>query len=577
MIEELTPLVLMSTMVLVILVSSCLTLALSALLMWRYRHAVAQAMAETAGFGTSTVAGGSAEPFPSGDPEFRSRTIAPRGADLYHRAMRAPWHNAARYAIAGLAFALVLAAAATQVFPSGLGMAGFAIAVWIYAWPIVLALPLIVPGPMRIAAVGMLAYVAVFVLLGLWASMVTNLPEFRFGTVVVPARSTVTPEGMLRLWFAVNGGPTLLTLLCFNRRVRAVAPLVLALVTTAVVGTAATILMLLSPHGVETALAISESIEIHVTWLALATYVVAFGSFGAFGWLLTRGIARAYRSRRLSDQSLLLDALWLLFASTYGMWLVRGGVLWIASAAAAFITYRLVWAATAKFAGRPPDAEVRLTFLRVFSLGRRSDTLLAAIAGHWRHLSSVQLITGPDLAHSTVQPHQFLDFMSGALSRHFVRDRTSLASRLAERDLGPDPDGRFRINNFFCHADAWQAALAALVGERDIVLMDLRSFCAANAGCIHELRFLVRKVPLDRCVLVIDDTTDADFLKRTLQEAASRLPTGSLNDGRLAPQPTLYRLGGGCAPPVHGLIRRLCDAAGLKTQHYQRRSSEQTL
>ena len=111
MIEELTPLVLMSTMVLVILVSSCLTLALSALLMWRYRHAVAQAMAETAGFGTSTVAGGSAEPFPSGDPEFRSRTIAPRGADLYHRAMRAPWHNAARYAIAGLAFALVLAAA----------------------------------------------------------------------------------------------------------------------------------------------------------------------------------------------------------------------------------------------------------------------------------------------------------------------------------------------------------------------------------------------------------------------------------------------------------------------------------
>ena len=47
MIEELTPLVLMSTMVLVILVSSCLTLALSALLMWRYRLAVARAMAET--------------------------------------------------------------------------------------------------------------------------------------------------------------------------------------------------------------------------------------------------------------------------------------------------------------------------------------------------------------------------------------------------------------------------------------------------------------------------------------------------------------------------------------------------
>lgn len=562
MIEELTPQVLMSTMVLVIVVSSCLTLAISMLLLWLYRRAVARAMAETAGFDTPVAATESSERFPSGNPESRIRAVDARAVDLYRRAMRAPWHNAARYAVAGLAFAFVLAAAATQVYPSGLGLPGFATGVWIYSWPIVLALPLIMPGLLRVAAVGVLAYFAVFALLGLWAGTVANLPEFRFGAVFVPARSTVTPEGMLRLWLTVNGGPTLLMLLCFNRRVRAVAPLVLAWVTTALIGTVSAVLVLFSPRGVDAAVGLSESLEIHVIWLVGATYVVSFGLFAAVGWLLAHRIAKAYRRRRLSDQSLLLDALWLLFASTYGMWLVRGGVGWIASAAAAFVVYRLVWAAAAKFAGRTPGAGAGLTFLRVFSLGRRSDALFAAIASYWRHLGNVQLITGPDLVHSTVQPHQFLDFLSGGLSRHFVRDRASLEIRLAECNLAPDPDGRFRINNFFCYADSWQAALPGLVGERNLVLMDLRSFSDANAGCIHELRFLVQEVPLDRCVLVIDETTDAHFLQQTLQEAAVRLPAGSPNDGLLAPAPTLHRLGTG-RKPVHGLMRRLCDASEL--------------
>ncbi len=562
MIEELTPQVLMSTMVLLIVVSPCLSLAISALLMWLYRRAVARAMAETADYETPAAATESSGQFLSGTPESRIQAADARVADLYRRAMRAPWYSAARYAVAGLTFAIVLAAAATQVYPSGLGLPGFAIGVWIYSWPIVLALPLIMSGPLRVAAVGVLAYFAVFALLGLWAGTVANLPEFRFGAVFVPARSTVTPEGMLRLWLAVNGGPTLLMLLCFNRRVRAVAPLVLALVTTALIGTVSAVLMLFSPRGVDAAVGISESLEIHVIWLVGAVYVVSLGLFGAVGWLLARSIAKAYRRGRLSDQSLRLDALWLLFASAYGMWLVRGGVVWIASAATAFVAYRLVWAAAAKFAGRARDAGVGLTFLRVFSLGRRSDALFAAIASYWRHLGNVQLITGPDLAHSTVQPYQFLDFLSGRLSQHFVRDRASLENRLAERDLAPGPDGRFRINNFFCYADSWQAVLPGLVGDRNIVLMDLRSFSAANAGCIHELRFLVQKVPLDRCVLVIDETTDSHFLERTLQEAAARLPAGSLNDGRLALEPALHRLGAG-RKSEHGLMRRLCDAAEL--------------
>jgi phosphate/sulfate permease len=98
MIEELTPQVLMSTMVLVIVVSPCLTLAISALLIWLYRRAVARSMAETAGFDTTAAATESSGQSPSGTSGSKIRAADARVADLYRRAMLAPRYNAAIHA-----------------------------------------------------------------------------------------------------------------------------------------------------------------------------------------------------------------------------------------------------------------------------------------------------------------------------------------------------------------------------------------------------------------------------------------------------------------------------------------------
>ena len=62
----------------------------------------------------------------------------------------------------------------------------------------------------------------------------------------------------------------------------------------------------------------------------------------------------------------------------------------------------------------------------------------------------------PDLITAVVEPHEFLGFVSGQLSRQFVQDEADLERRLAALDRQPDPDGRFRVNEFFCHADTWQ-------------------------------------------------------------------------------------------------------------------------
>ena len=196
------------------------------------------------------------------------------------------------------------------------------------------------------------------------------------------------------------------------------------------------------------------------------------------------------------------------------MWLIFGGLPWAATALIAFTLYKVALMILRWITVYPPKLTRDLTFLRVFSLGRRSDRLLNRVARYWRHIGNVQIITGPDLsARSTVHPHQFLDFLSGKLATHFVRDTVSLEHTVAEWNRFANLDGRFSISNFFCYADSWQRLLPQLLQKDDVVLMDLRSLSADNAGCIHELNYLIDKVPLDRFVLVVDDTTNFSFLE----------------------------------------------------------------
>jgi hypothetical protein len=126
------------------------------------------------------------------------------------------------------------------------------------------------------------------------------------------------------------------------------------------------------------------------------------------------------------------------------------------------------------------------------------------------------MIAGIDLARRTVEPHEFLDFISGKLARRFIDGSATLEQRLRERDTRADRDLRFRVNDFFCYDDTWKMVLSRLVHESDAVLMDLRGFSRRNAGCVFELHELVRLVPLDRVVFVVDRRTDETLLAETL-------------------------------------------------------------
>jgi hypothetical protein len=211
-----------------------------------------------------------------------------------------------------------------------------------------------------------------------------------------------------------------------------------------------------------------------------------------------------------------------------------------------------------RLAGRPTaERGLSLLLLRVFALGPRSERAVDAQAKRWRRIGTIELIAGPDLVTSTVEPHEFLDFLAGRLSRRFLHGEADLEQRVASRDRGPDPDGRYRLNEFFCHADTWQGTMGRLAAEADVVLMDLRSFSPTDQGCITELAHMLAAVPLDRVLLIEDATTDEPFLRETLETLWSRLPAGSPNRSLAEPALRIFRLGKRPTEEMAGLVRHL--------------------
>jgi hypothetical protein len=165
----------------------------------------------------------------------------------------------------------------------------------------------------------------------------------------------------------------------------------------------------------------------------------------------------------------------------------------------------------------------------VFSLGKRSERLFDALAIHWRYGGSIRLIAGPDLATSTVEPHEFLDFLSGKLARRFIDSAQTLDLRVSEMDVQPDRDGQFRVNDFFCYEDTWRMVLSRLIGKSDVVLMDLRGFSSQNAGCVFEITELINVVSLGRVLFIIDETTDEPFLRQIMQQSWDHMRPTSPN------------------------------------------------
>ena len=544
--------ILTGTLPFILLASALLTAPVAFFLLWLYRRAVIRSMNRMGGGAKSAPPVSNAGAV-SAPQSLRITAVGAGsvGASTRYIAVGQSLRQLGLvYIAAGLAYALVFTAIwMTVVTPGGFIFSRFAWLTAVFAWPIPLTLILVTATGTRQRVAIVLAYLVVLLAIGSYA--IARNPDI------------LDWKQLASFWLLEQGPTTVLLLAYLARRVRAAGPLVLVFITAGATGA----LLMVNFAGSDDAILrgivrIGTGFGLDGAQMFIALHVIGFIPFAIIGWLLLRWIGRRYETKRMSDQSLTLDAMWLLFGVVQSIGLVFESWPFILTGLVAFAAYKLVASAGFRWLGmqRTEGSTPELLLLRVFSLGARTQKLFDAFAKCWLRVGSINLIAGPDLATAIVEPHEFLGFVGGRLSRQFVQDEPDLEQRLARLDTRPDPDGRHRVNEFFCYADTWQTTMRRLAQRSDSVLMDLRSFSRSNQGCLYEIGALLESVPLDRVVFVIDHTTDRAFLEESLQGLWAHLRADSPNRRSADPQIRLLAADRQSGQEVEALLQRLLAA-----------------
>jgi hypothetical protein len=538
----------------IVMVSAVPTAAVAVLLLWFYRRAVVHSMGISAG----------SVPAVSGvrDSAVQSRTsrltittlnaadsMTGAGIATYQATTASLRRLGTIYTIAGLAYAFVISLPWMLTAADGFPLTRLVWLMVCYAWPAIITLLLVVTTTRR----------QDYIVAGVYFGLVVVVSSIVL--VLSPGAATVD---FVRLWLFANGAGTVLLAAFLARRIRAVGPLVLAFMVLGVTG-ALLVVSLVDSHDalMRAVIEVGGAFGVGANTVFALLNVLGFALFGLLGWWLLGWLGRAYRAKCMSDQSLTVDALWLLFAVLQSITFVFEGWGWIFTSLVAFGVYKLItWLGFARFmpsGGAEQGAHPTLLLLRVFALGKRSERLFDSLTKRWLRAGSIGLIAGPDLVTSTVEPHEFLEFVGGHLSRQFIESEADLQRRLAQRDVLPDPDGRYRVNEFFCRQDTWQMTMHHLSAGSDAVLMDLRSFSPRNQGCLWELEQLLTGTSLAQVLFVVDETTDQAFLKNKLLALWDQVPDDSPN--RATPVPVVRLLEVRTSTPwaADALVKRLFD------------------
>ena len=392
--------------------------------------------------------------------------------------------------------------------------------VWLpYAWPIILTLTLIATTTRRQKYSLIGGYFLVLLLLDAASDVFALRYKPGFGE-------------LLMLWAITMGLPTLVMALLSNRAWRPVGLIALFL---------GIVLSGSFMFGFQTigCLALSTKsahLLFNLQWYLGGLMLLFF----ALAWWGLRKLAWRYQARQYSDQMLVLDSWWLLVTLIELLYqLGTTGVLSL-TYLLAFAAYKVTtWIGLRRLRATPtPTPPSALLMLRVFGYSARTRQLTDQVGQYWRYNGPINMIGGADLATALIEPDELMQFWSGKLRQSFVANEADLKARLQTLDTRRDPDTRYRINEFFCHDNTWQATVKALAQQSAVVLMDLRGFGKANRGCEFELEMLLGEVPLDRMLLLVDSTTRMDELESMLQTAWRKIPDSAPN--RALQDPVLH-------------------------------------
>lgn len=392
--------------------------------------------------------------------------------------------------------------------------------VWLpFAWPIILTLTLIGTTTRRQKYSLIGGYFLALLLMDVAADV--------FGLRYKPGFGE-----LLLLWALFMGLPTLVMALFSNRAWRSVGLIALFLGIVL----AGSLLLGFQGIGCLALSTYSTHLIFNLQWYLGGLVLLFF----ALAWWGLRKLTRRYQAKQYSDQMLVLDSWWLLITMIELLYELGSSGILSLSYLLAFVAYKATtWIGLrrlrATLTPTPPSA---LLMLRVFGYSARTRQLTDQVGQYWRYSGPINMIGGADLATALIEPDELMQFWSGKLRQSFVANEADLTARLQTLDTRRDPDTRYRINEFFCHDNTWQATVKALAQRSAAVLMDLRGFGKTNRGCEFELEMLLGEVPLNRVLLLVDATTRMDELESMLQAAWRKIPDSAPN--RVLQEPVLY-------------------------------------
>jgi tetratricopeptide (TPR) repeat protein len=512
-----------------------LTLVIGLIALTRYRRVIARWMKVAAEAGASSgsvttisrarLAEGQSEiPLLSVEATKRCERASPFRSAAIAGAVRASRRAAWVYTVAGIAFASVSAVLELHLSSFEITWPRMILAGLPWAWPVVFTLALLWGPDRRRLGLLIISYFGILLAFCTRTAFSEAPPLDVWGM-------TLSPFVQPLVVFALDAYPTLFLLVFLNRHVRAIGPVLLVLMIIVGIGGVAAWIGASTYAGLTVVTPLMTLLNLSPQMVDMVVLAIGMLLFLPLGWLGSTWLRRQYNAKRFSEQALVFDSIWLFQTLILCRRTVNaaGPTGWLALSA--FAIYKLItWiglrpVATAA-AGRLP---ARLLLLRTFGFRKRSERFFDLLGARWRYAGPIQLIAAPDLAARSIDPNEFLAFLSGRLRHRFISEPGDLERRFAEVDNRPDPDGRYRVNQFFCGNDGWRAAVTRLMAESDLVAMDLRGFSAGNQGCLFELQSLIDTVPVACIVLLTDKSTDAPFLRRTLAECWQGMDATSPN------------------------------------------------
>jgi hypothetical protein len=392
-------------------------------------------------------------------------------------------------------------------------------AIWlIYAWPIIPVLALTAIGKRKTKVIILSAYFIALIV---------------FEMVLWGSGHLVGAHGQLLLLWLIEMAPaTILLWLLANRTLRCVGliSLVAAIVLT---------ITWFGSFQMLGCILLSTRNTTLLDWFMPLRLLIMFVAVVAI-WFFLRYLARRLWSEQTSDLMFTIDSWWLLITLIEVLLLSAG----MKSAAPilllAFVAYKMVIVVGLRLSRnkRANGQTPTLLLLRVFGHAKRSERLLDEIGLRWRYVGPMNLIAGTDIATSFLDPDELLQFLSGKLGDAYIANAATLAGKLQRASGEPSADGRHRLNDFFCRDNTWRACVDTLATRSDVVLMDLRSFSAANRGCEFELGLLLEHVALEKIIFLIDTSTDVTHLEKVLTKLWQQHGIRGINAN--AAQPVLH-------------------------------------